>query len=87
MAALPSIFCVRCGTNQIDRSAMSAIKFYEYMQTPPFWVAHDEDGYWLVPVKNGGWHERSPFVGRAGVLREINDFRGVDLDCPPTKSE
>ncbi|MBX9901293.1 MAG: hypothetical protein K2Y28_10985 [Burkholderiaceae bacterium] len=65
---------------------MSAIKFYEYMQTPPFCVAHDEDGYWLVPVKNGGWHERSPFVGRVGVLREISDFREVDLDFPQMKS-
>ncbi len=53
------------------------IMLYEY--TRQYWVARDEDGYWLVPARDGGWEERTPFVGRAGELREVQGPTGVDL--------
>ncbi|GGC62883.1 hypothetical protein [Undibacterium terreum] len=52
---------------------------YEYSSQPRFWVVRDEDGYWLVPARNGGWEERSPFVGHATSLREVKDLEGIDL--------
>ncbi len=58
------------------------IVFYEYMQQPPYWIAHDEDGYWLVPARDQGWAEREPFVGRVTGLKPILDFAGVDLGLP-----
>ncbi|GIZ50477.1 hypothetical protein [Noviherbaspirillum aridicola] len=59
------------------------IRFYEYTRTPPYWVAHDDDGYWLVPARDGGWGDRSPFVGHAVNLRPLAGFGGVDLGLPP----
>lgn len=47
------------------------IKVYEYTRQPPYWVVCDDDGYWLVPARHGGWQERTPFVGRTAGLREI----------------
>jgi glucose-6-phosphate 1-epimerase len=58
------------------------IVFYEYMQQPRYWIARDDDGYWLVPACDRGWHERSPFVGRVGNLQELSNFDGIDLDLP-----
>lgn len=58
------------------------ITLYEYMQQPRFWIARDDDGYWLVPARNGGWEERSPFVGRVGYLTELIDLDGIDLGLP-----
>lgn len=58
------------------------IIFYEYMQQPPFWIARDDDGYWLVPAKEQGWHERSPFVGHVTNLIPLTDFGGLDLGLP-----
>jgi glucose-6-phosphate 1-epimerase len=49
------------------------IKVYEYSRQPHFWVIEDQDGYWLVPVRPGGWHERMPYVGRTASLREADD--------------
>lgn len=53
------------------------IVLYEY--TRQYWIARDEDGYWLVPARDGGWQERTPFVGRVGELREVKDLRGIKL--------
>ncbi len=58
------------------------ITLYEYMQQPRYWIARDEDGYWLVPARQGGWEERSPFIGRVGYLRELTDLDGIDLGLP-----
>lgn len=58
------------------------IRFYEYMQQPPFWIAHDDEGYWLVPVRDQGWAEREPFVGRVTGLKEVSDLAGVELGLP-----
>ncbi len=58
------------------------IVFYEFTQQPRYWVAHDEDGYWLVPAREQGWHERSPFVGHATNLIPLLDFDGIDLGLP-----
>lgn len=58
------------------------ITLYEYMQQPRYWIARDEDGYWLVPARQEGWSERSPFVGRVGTLRELTDLDGIDLGLP-----
>jgi glucose-6-phosphate 1-epimerase len=58
------------------------ITLYEYMQQPRFWIARDEDGYWLVPARDDGWSERSPFVGRVGNLRQVHDLEGIDLGLP-----
>lgn len=55
------------------------ITLYEYTRQPHYWIAHDEDGYWLVPARDNGWHERTPFVGRVGTLREVKDLEGIDL--------
>jgi len=60
------------------------VTLYEYTSQPHFWVARDEDGYWLVPARNGGWAERSPFVGHVTSLRVLSDLEGIDLGIPPT---
>ncbi|MFZ6801520.1 hypothetical protein [Undibacterium sp. Di24W] len=52
------------------------------MQQPHFWIARDEDGYWLVPAKHYGWQERSPFVGRVSHLQPLRDFDGIDIGLP-----
>jgi hypothetical protein len=52
---------------------------YEFMQQPKFWVVHDDDGYWLVPVRHGGWHEREPFIGRVTHLQIVEDVQGLAL--------
>lgn len=62
---------------QEKRNGMTTI--YEYTSQPRYWVVHDDDGYWLVPARDGGWHEREPFVGHAIALREVVDPGGVDL--------
>lgn len=61
---------------------MMRIAFYEYTQQPRFWIARDEDGYWLVPAREHGWHERSPFVGHVINLIPLLDFDGIDLGLP-----
>ena len=58
------------------------ITLYEYTRQPRYWVAHDEEGYWLVPAYNGGWEERVPFVGHAVNLRPLLDLEGIDLGIP-----
>jgi hypothetical protein len=58
---------------------MDNITFYAYSQQPPYWVVCDDDGYWLVPARQNGWHERSPFIGRVNHLRKITDLGEVDL--------
>ncbi|WP_295760776.1 hypothetical protein [Undibacterium sp.] len=62
------------------------ITLYEYMQQPRFWIARDEDGYWLVPARDDGWSERSPFVGRTSNLCELRDLDGIDLGLPAASS-
>ena len=57
-------------------------RLYEYTRQPHYWIAHDEQGYWLVPVRNNGWSERVPFVGHAVALREVVDLQGIDLGIP-----
>ncbi len=56
--------------------------FYEYMQQPRYWIARDDEGYWLVPVRDQGWHERTQFVGHVMNLQEVRDFEGIDLGLP-----
>jgi glucose-6-phosphate 1-epimerase len=63
------------------------ITLYEYMQQPRFWIARDEDGYWLVPARDDGWSERSPFVGRVGNLQELKNLDGIDLGLPDQLSD
>ena len=58
------------------------IILYHYMEQPPYWIAHDEDGYWLVPVRDGGWNERTPFIGHVINLRKVNVPHGVALGLP-----
>lgn len=58
------------------------ITLYEYLQQPRYWIARDEDGYWLLPAQPNGWAERSPFVGRVSDLQELRDLDGVDLGLP-----
>lgn len=60
------------------------IKVYEYTRQPPYWVVHDDDGYWLVPARCGGWAERIPFVGRTAGLREVEPGN-VDLGNGPAE--
>lgn len=55
--------------------------FYEYMQQPPFWIAYDEQAYWLVPVRAYGWAERELFVGRVMGLRRVTNQALIDLIC------
>lgn len=55
---------------------------YEYSRQPPFWVVRDDDGYWLVPARTNGWHEREPFVGHVIGLRELADTGGIELGMP-----
>jgi glucose-6-phosphate 1-epimerase len=63
------------------------ITLYEYMQQPRFWIARDEDGYWLVPARDDGWSERSPFVGRTSNLCELRDLDGIALGLPAARSD
>jgi len=56
---------------------------YEFSTRPRFWIVHDDDGYWLVPARDGGWEEREPFFGRVTGLRRIDDTGGVALGLPP----
>jgi hypothetical protein len=55
---------------------------YEFTRTPPYWIVHDHEGYWLVPAQAGGWAERSPFVGHVSNLRRVEDSGGIDLGLP-----
>ncbi len=58
------------------------VTLYEYTRQPHYWIAHDDDGYWLVPARHGGWDERVPFVGHAIALRPVKDTEGIDLGIP-----
>jgi glucose-6-phosphate 1-epimerase len=49
------------------------------MQQPPYWIIQDDGGYWLVPARENGWHERTPFVGRIGHLQKLDGVGTVDL--------
>lgn len=62
------------------------ITIYEYTRQPRYWVAHDEQGYWLVPARNNGWSERVPFVGHAVALRQVTDLEGIDLGIPEDRA-
>jgi glucose-6-phosphate 1-epimerase len=55
------------------------ITFYEYTNKPRYWIVRDNDGYWLVPARDNGWSEKSPFVGHVIGLRQISDLDGIDL--------
>jgi hypothetical protein len=57
-------------------------EIYAYTSQPRYWVVRDEDGYWLVPARNNGWNERSPFVGHVVALRRLTDLDGIDLGMP-----
>lgn len=61
------------------------VTFYEYTRQPRYWIAHDDEGYWLVPARNGGWSERVPFVGHAIALRPLTDMEGIELGMPEGK--
>ena len=52
---------------------------YEYTNQPRYWIVRDEQGYWLVPARDNGWQERSPFVGHTTSLREVTDTNGIEL--------
>lgn len=52
---------------------------FHYMQQPPYWIVQDEEGYWLVPARHGGWSERTPFVGHVMNLVPVADFGGIRL--------
>ncbi len=58
------------------------VTLYEYTTQPHYWIVHDDDGYWLVPARNNGWSERSPFVGHVMSLRRLADPGGIDLGIP-----
>ena len=58
------------------------VTIYEYTSQPRYWVVSDEQGYWLVPACDGGWCERSPFVGHVMALRPLADLDGIDLGIP-----
>lgn len=58
------------------------VTLYEYTTQPRYWVAHDEDGYWLVPARDNGWAERAPFVGHVIALRRLVDTEGIDIGIP-----
>jgi hypothetical protein len=89
----PAIFCAIGRNTNFEMTAFVAARWggalkwrmatiYEYSQRPRFWVVHDEDGYWLVPARTGGWHEREPFVGHVTGLRALSDLDGIDLGLP-----
>jgi glucose-6-phosphate 1-epimerase len=58
------------------------VTLYEYTNQPRYWIAHDEDGYWLVPGCDNGWSERIPFIGHVIALRQVTDLDGIDLGIP-----
>jgi glucose-6-phosphate 1-epimerase len=58
------------------------VTLYEYMSQPHYWIAHDDEGYWLVPARNNGWSERNAFVGHVIALRQVTDLGGIDLGIP-----
>lgn len=62
------------------------VTLYEYTKQPRYWIAHDEQGYWLVPARNNGWHDREPFVGRVMGLRRVTDLEGIELGMPESES-
>ncbi len=53
---------------------------YEYTSQPRYWIVHDEQGYWLVPARDDGWSERTPFVGHVANLRRITESDAVDIN-------
>ncbi|MBR7801272.1 hypothetical protein [Undibacterium fentianense] len=65
-----------------QRAQIMPVDFYEYMQQPRFWIGHDQDGYWLVPARAQGWHDRTIFVGHVTNLIRLVDFDGIDLGLP-----
>lgn len=58
------------------------VTLYEYTKQPRYWIAHDDDGYWLVPARDNGWQDRSPFIGHVINLRRLTDLEGIDLGIP-----
>lgn len=76
-----AILCLRFA-NPAIATGTDMIVFYEYLEQPPYWIAHDEDGYWLVPVRVQGWHEREMFVGRVPELCRVKEPITVDLGLP-----
>lgn len=58
------------------------ITLFKYISSPRYWIARDEDGYWLVPARDDGWQERTPFIGHAVNLRPLAGFGGVRLGLP-----
>jgi glucose-6-phosphate 1-epimerase len=58
------------------------VTLYEYTSKPRYWIARDEDGYWLVPVRANGWSERTPFVGHITALRRVTQLDGINLGIP-----
>lgn len=65
-------------------AAAPAITLYEYTSQPPFWIAHDDEGYWLVPARDGGWAGRHPFIGHVMNLRPLLSTGSIDLGLPPS---
>jgi len=59
-----------------------SMRIYEYSSQPRYWIVHDDEGYWLVPARDGGWAEREPFIGHVIALREVSDCGGIDLGLP-----
>lgn len=64
------------------KQVTSMIAVYEYTSQPRYWIVHDDDGYWLVPARSGGWDERSPFVGHVMSLRLVVNPNEFDLGIP-----
>lgn len=62
------------------------VELYEYTSRPRYWVVRDEEGYWLVPARDGGWDERVPFVGRVTELGHVTDCGNIDLGIPDERS-
>lgn len=58
------------------------LTIFELMQAPPYYVIHDDEGYWLVPVREQGWLEREPFVGRVADLKRVVASPQIDLGLP-----
>ncbi len=67
------------GMGKTIERGYAVVTVYEYTNTPRYWIVHDDQGYWLVPARDDGWSERSPFVGHVMALREVSDLGGIDL--------
>lgn len=78
----PAIFIDRCFFTYL----LCMVTLYEYTHEPRYWIAHDEDGYWLVPACDQGWNERIPFIGHVIALQKVTDMGGIDLGIPDENS-